>query len=112
MGGALILVAIAGRARCCGRLANRFVWIVLGVTFAFGLIGFYDDYLKLVVEESAAASRRAGSISGSRSPGCATAAIALLHARTSRRRDRAVPAVLQERSRSRFGVGFIALAYS
>ena len=25
------------------------MWIVLGVTFAFGLIGFYDDYLKLVV---------------------------------------------------------------
>src|SRR2546430_9856132 len=29
-------------------LANRLVWTVLGVTFAFGLIGFYDDYLKLV----------------------------------------------------------------
>jgi phospho-N-acetylmuramoyl-pentapeptide-transferase len=28
------------------------VWIVLGVTFAFGLIGFYDDYLKLVVGNS------------------------------------------------------------
>jgi phospho-N-acetylmuramoyl-pentapeptide-transferase len=25
------------------------VWTVLGVTFAFGFIGFYDDYLKLVV---------------------------------------------------------------
>jgi phospho-N-acetylmuramoyl-pentapeptide-transferase len=29
-------------------LSNRFVWIVMAVTFAFGLIGFYDDYLKLV----------------------------------------------------------------
>jgi phospho-N-acetylmuramoyl-pentapeptide-transferase len=28
------------------------VWTVLGVTFAFGLIGLYDDYLKLVVRNS------------------------------------------------------------
>jgi phospho-N-acetylmuramoyl-pentapeptide-transferase len=26
------------------------VWIVLGVTFAYGLIGFWDDYLKLVMK--------------------------------------------------------------
>ena len=41
-----------GRARCCGPTSrNRFVWIALGVTLAFGLIGFYDDYLKLVVSD-------------------------------------------------------------
>jgi len=52
MGGALILVAMAPR-RCCGAdLTNRFVWITLGVTLAFGLIGFWDDYLKLVVGNS------------------------------------------------------------
>ena len=28
-------------------LANRYVWIVLLVTIGFGLIGFYDDYLKV-----------------------------------------------------------------
>jgi phospho-N-acetylmuramoyl-pentapeptide-transferase len=28
-------------------LSNRFVWVVLTVTFAFGVIGFWDDYLKL-----------------------------------------------------------------
>jgi len=33
-------------------LSNRYVWIVTAVTFAFGLIGFYDDYLKLVVGNS------------------------------------------------------------
>ena len=49
MGGALILVAIAAGTLLWANLANRFVWIVLGVTLAFGLIGFYDDYLKLVV---------------------------------------------------------------
>ena len=30
-------------------LANRFVWIVLGATSPSALVGFYDDYLKLVV---------------------------------------------------------------
>jgi len=49
MGGALILVAIAAGTLLWANLANRFVWIALGVTIAFGLIGFYDDYLKLVV---------------------------------------------------------------
>ena len=28
-------------------LGNPYVWIVLGVTLGFGLIGFYDDYLKV-----------------------------------------------------------------
>jgi phospho-N-acetylmuramoyl-pentapeptide-transferase len=49
MGGALILVAIATGTLLWANLGNRFVWIVLAVTMAFGLIGFYDDYLKLVV---------------------------------------------------------------
>jgi phospho-N-acetylmuramoyl-pentapeptide-transferase len=33
-------------------LGNRFVWVTLLVTLAFGLIGFWDDYLKLVVGNS------------------------------------------------------------
>jgi phospho-N-acetylmuramoyl-pentapeptide-transferase len=52
MGGALILVAIAVATLLWADLANRFVWIVLAVTVAFGLIGFWDDYLKLVVGDS------------------------------------------------------------
>ena len=52
MGGLLILVAIVASALLWGDLANRFVWVVLGVTIAFGLIGFWDDYLKLVVGNS------------------------------------------------------------
>ncbi len=51
MGGALILVAIAAGTLLWADLGNRFVWITLGVTLAFGLIGFYDDYLKLVVRD-------------------------------------------------------------
>jgi phospho-N-acetylmuramoyl-pentapeptide-transferase len=49
MGGALILVAIVAATLLWADLSNRFVWIALGVTVAFGLIGFWDDYLKLVV---------------------------------------------------------------
>jgi phospho-N-acetylmuramoyl-pentapeptide-transferase len=52
MGGALILVATLVSTLLWADLANRFVWTVLGVTFAFGLIGLYDDYLKLVIGHS------------------------------------------------------------
>ncbi len=52
MGGALILVAMLASTLLWADLANRYVWIVAGVTAAFGLIGFYDDYLKLVVGNS------------------------------------------------------------
>jgi phospho-N-acetylmuramoyl-pentapeptide-transferase len=51
MGGALILVAIAAGTLLWADLENRFIWIALGVTLAFGLIGFYDDYLKLIVRD-------------------------------------------------------------
>jgi phospho-N-acetylmuramoyl-pentapeptide-transferase len=52
MGGALILGAIVASTLLWADLANRFVWVVLLVTAAFGLIGFWDDYLKLVVGNS------------------------------------------------------------
>jgi phospho-N-acetylmuramoyl-pentapeptide-transferase len=52
MGGALIIVAIGIATLLWADLRNRHVWIVFGVTAAFGLIGFYDDYLKLVVGNS------------------------------------------------------------
>ena len=51
MGGALILIAVTVGTLLWADLANRFVWIALAVTLAFGLIGFYDDYLKLVVRD-------------------------------------------------------------
>ena len=47
MGGLLILIAIFVSTLLWADLGNRFVWVVLGVTFSFGLIGFWDDYLKL-----------------------------------------------------------------
>ena len=52
MGGALILVAITAGTLLWADLGNRFVWVTVIVTLAFGLIGFWDDYLKLVVGNS------------------------------------------------------------
>ena len=49
MGGALILVVTFVSTFLWAEPWSRLVWTVVGVTFAYGLIGFYDDYLKLVV---------------------------------------------------------------
>jgi phospho-N-acetylmuramoyl-pentapeptide-transferase len=48
MGGALILVSIVVTTLLWGDLSNRFVWVVLLVTLAFGTIGWIDDYRKVV----------------------------------------------------------------
>lgn len=48
MGGALILVAIALSTLLWGDLENRHVWVVLLSTLAFGVIGWVDDYRKLI----------------------------------------------------------------
>ena len=47
MGGALILIIISVTTLLWGDLTNRYVWLVLAVTMAFGLIGWIDDYLKI-----------------------------------------------------------------
>lgn len=48
MGGLLILVAIVASTLLWADWDNRFVWVVLAVTVLFGLVGFWDDYLKLI----------------------------------------------------------------
>ena len=52
MGGTLILVSIAVSTVLWADWSNRYVWVILGVTLAFGLIGFVDDYKKLVLRNS------------------------------------------------------------
>ena len=52
MGGGLILFSILISTLLWASLSNRFVWIVLGVTLAFGVIGFVDDYRKLIAGNS------------------------------------------------------------
>lgn len=48
MGGALILLAIAISTLLWFDWSNRFVWIVMLVTFGFGAIGWVDDWRKVV----------------------------------------------------------------
>ena len=48
MGGVLILLSIAVSTLLWFDLANRFVWIVLIVTLGFGMIGWADDWRKVV----------------------------------------------------------------
>jgi len=52
MGGVLILFALALSTLLWADLTNGYVWVVLGVTVGFGLIGFFDDYLKLTRRSS------------------------------------------------------------
>ena len=53
MGGALILFAIVVTTLLWADLSNRYVWVVILVTLAFGVIGWIDDYRKLVLNDSA-----------------------------------------------------------
>jgi len=51
MGGLLILVCIAFSTLCWADLSNRFIWVVFLVTLAFGIIGWVDDYRKVVRQD-------------------------------------------------------------
>ena len=48
MGGVLVLMAIAVSTLLWFDWSNRFVWIVMLVTFGFGTIGWVDDWRKVV----------------------------------------------------------------
>lgn len=58
MGGTLLLVAVSVSTLLWADLANRYVWVVILVTLLFGIIGFYDDYKKLVLNDSRGLSAR------------------------------------------------------
>ncbi len=47
MGGLMMLVGILGSSLLWANLSSTYVWVVLAVTISFGLIGLYDDYLKV-----------------------------------------------------------------
>src|SRR5271169_5091882 len=53
MGGLMILSGLLVSTILWANPANPYVWIVLGVTLAFGAIGFYDDYLKVTKQTHA-----------------------------------------------------------
>ncbi len=59
MGGALVLLSILITTLLWGDLTNRFVWVVLVVTFGFGAIGWVDDYRKVVKNDPKGLSPKA-----------------------------------------------------
>ncbi len=52
MGGLMILSGLLVSTLLWANPTNPYVWVVLGVTLSFGLVGFYDDYLKVTKQTS------------------------------------------------------------
>jgi len=52
MGGLLIIAAVSASVLLWSDLSNKYVWVVFFATIAFGAIGFWDDYLKVVKKRS------------------------------------------------------------
>lgn len=59
MGGTLILVAITVSTLLWTNLSNRYIWVILLVTLGYGIIGFIDDYRKVMQGNSDGLSARA-----------------------------------------------------
>jgi len=53
MGGLLILLALLVSVLLWSNLDNRYIWMLIGVTTAYGLLGFIDDYSKVKRRHSA-----------------------------------------------------------
>lgn len=58
MGGLLILVSIGVSTLLWSDLTNKFVWVVLLVITIFGVVGWVDDYRKIVNRDPAGLSAR------------------------------------------------------
>ena len=58
MGGVIILLAVTVSTLLWARLDNQYVWIILFVTFSFGVIGLIDDYIKVVKQSYGGLSGR------------------------------------------------------
>lgn len=59
MGGALILLSLGIATLLWADLSNRFIWVVLLVTFGFGAVGWVDDWRKVVYRNPKGLSARA-----------------------------------------------------
>lgn len=58
MGGLMILSGLMMSTLLWANPKSPYVWVVLGVTLSFGLIGFYDDYLKIIKQTHTGISGR------------------------------------------------------
>src|SRR6478735_5579369 len=59
MGGLMILSGVLVSVLLWANLTNAYVWVVLGVTLGYGMVGFYDDYLKVTKQTHGGFSGRA-----------------------------------------------------
>jgi len=59
MGGLLILLSLLVSVLLWSNLDSRLVWIVVGLTVGYGILGFIDDYKKVKQGHSAGISARA-----------------------------------------------------
>jgi phospho-N-acetylmuramoyl-pentapeptide-transferase len=58
MGGLMILSGVTVATVLWANPTNPYVWVVLGVTLGFGLVGFYDDYVKVTKQTHGGISGR------------------------------------------------------
>lgn len=58
MGGVLIIMAIISSILVCGNLNNYYIILISLVTLGFGIIGFVDDYKKIIFKNSRGLSSR------------------------------------------------------
>jgi phospho-N-acetylmuramoyl-pentapeptide-transferase len=58
MGGALILASVVITTLLWGDLENRYVWVTLFATVGFGIVGWVDDYRKVVYKNPKGLSAR------------------------------------------------------
>ena len=79
MGGLLILSALLVSTLLWARLDNGYIWITLGVTYGYALIGFADDYAKVTKQNVKGVSSRTRMILGLLLAAVAGAAAAWMH---------------------------------
>ncbi|MCT2540188.1 phospho-N-acetylmuramoyl-pentapeptide-transferase [Sedimentimonas flavescens] len=79
MGGLLILSAMLFSTLLWARLDNGYIWITLGVTYGYALIGFADDYAKVTKQNVKGVSSRTRMLLGLALAAVAAVAAAWLH---------------------------------
>jgi phospho-N-acetylmuramoyl-pentapeptide-transferase len=79
MGGLLILSALLFSTLLWARLDSPYIWIILFVTYGFGLIGFADDYAKVTKQNTRGVSSRVRMLLGLLIAAIAGGAAAYVH---------------------------------
>ena len=108
MGGALILVALVLATLLWTDLGNRYVWVALLTTIAFGAIGWADDYRKLIDKNPRGIGARAKFLWQS---AAGLAAALFLYATASAPAETALIVPLFKEVSIPLGWGFVVLAY-